>query len=109
MKNKPLIERVVTVTGKSVKNPGNFLCRIGTPISKLIEAAGGMPEDTAKVIGGGPMMGKNDGKHRFTGDERHQRCIADQRKGSGPPHPCVIVSVAVNVFLPARWGSNRIY
>ena len=58
MKNKPLIERVVTVTGKSVKNPGNFLCRIGTPISKLIEAAGGMPEDTAKVIGGGPMMGR---------------------------------------------------
>ena len=55
---KPLIERVVTVTGKSVKNPGNFLCRIGTPISKLIEAAGGMPEDTAKVIGGGPMMGR---------------------------------------------------
>ena len=49
---------VVTVTGKSVKNPGNFLCRIGTPISKLIEAAGGMPEDTAKVIGGGPMMGR---------------------------------------------------
>ena len=58
MKNKPLIERVVTVTGKSVKNPGNFLCRIGTPNSKLIEAAGGMPEDTAKVIGGGPMMGR---------------------------------------------------
>lgn len=58
MKHKPLIERVVTVTGKSVKNPGNYLCRIGTPITKLIEAAGGIPEDTAKVIGGGPMMGR---------------------------------------------------
>lgn len=58
MKNKPLIERVVTVTGKSVKKPGNFLCRIGTPISQVIEAAGGLPEDTAKVIGGGPMMGR---------------------------------------------------
>ena len=58
IKRKPLIERVVTVTGKSVKHPGNYLCRIGTPISKLIEAAGGMPEDTAKVIGGGPMMGR---------------------------------------------------
>lgn len=58
MKHKPLVERVVTVTGKSVKNPGNYLCRIGTPISKLIEAAGGMPEDTGKVISGGPMMGK---------------------------------------------------
>lgn len=58
MKHKPLIERVVTVTGKSVKHPGNYLCRIGTPISRLIEAAGGIPEDTAKIIGGGPMMGR---------------------------------------------------
>jgi electron transport complex protein RnfC len=57
-KNKPLIERVVTITGKSVTKPGNFLVRIGTPVSELIEAAGGLPEDTGKVIGGGPMMGK---------------------------------------------------
>ena len=57
-RHKPLVERVVTVTGKAVKHPGNYLCRIGTPIAKLIEAAGGMPEDTGKVISGGPMMGK---------------------------------------------------
>ncbi len=57
-KNKPLIERVITVTGKSVKDPGNFIARIGTPVSALIDAAGGLPEDTGKVISGGPMMGK---------------------------------------------------
>jgi len=57
-KNKPLFERVVTVTGKSVKKPSNFLTRIGTPISKLVEAAEGLPENTGKIIGGGPMMGK---------------------------------------------------
>lgn len=57
-KNKPLIERVVTVTGKSVKNPANFLVRIGSPVSQLIEAAGCIPEDTAKIVNGGPMMGK---------------------------------------------------
>ena len=57
-KNKPLFERVVTVTGKAVKEPSNFLVRMGTPISVLIEAAGGMPENTGKIIGGGPMMGK---------------------------------------------------
>lgn len=57
-KNKPLFERVVTVTGKSLANPSNFLVRMGTPMSMLIEAAGGMPADTAKIIGGGPMMGK---------------------------------------------------
>ena len=58
MKNKPLFERVVTVTGKSVKNPSNLLTRMGTPMSQLIERAGGVPEDTGKIIGGGPMMGK---------------------------------------------------
>ncbi|MGQ1946939.1 electron transport complex subunit RsxC [Geofilum sp. OHC36d9] len=57
-KNKPLIERVVTVTGLSVGNPGNFMTRIGTPVSALIDAVGGLPDDTGKVIGGGPMMGK---------------------------------------------------
>ena len=57
-KNKPLIERVVTITGKSVAKPGNFMVRIGTPIRELIEKAGGLPEDSGKMIGGGPMMGK---------------------------------------------------
>jgi electron transport complex protein RnfC len=57
-KNKPLIERVVTVTGKRVKTPSNFLVRIGTPVASLIEAAGGLPADTGKVLNGGPMMGK---------------------------------------------------
>ncbi|MBI9034830.1 MAG: electron transport complex subunit RsxC [Bacteroidales bacterium] len=57
-KNKPLVERIVTVTGKSLKKTSNFMVRIGTPGNELIEAAGGLPEDTMKVISGGPMMGK---------------------------------------------------
>jgi Na+-translocating ferredoxin:NAD+ oxidoreductase subunit C len=57
-KNKPLIERVVTVTGKHITNPSNFLVRTGTPVADLIEAAGGLPENTGKVVNGGPMMGK---------------------------------------------------
>ncbi len=57
-KNKPLIERIVTVTGKSIKKPSNFLARLGVPIRQLIDAAGGVPEDTGKIISGGPMMGK---------------------------------------------------
>lgn len=57
-KNRPLIDRVVTVTGKSLEKPSNFRVRIGTPISLLVEKAGGLPADTAKVINGGPMMGK---------------------------------------------------
>jgi electron transport complex protein RnfC len=57
-KNKPLFERVVTITGKSLAAPGNYIVRIGTPINKLIEAAGGLPDDTGKIVSGGPMMGK---------------------------------------------------
>lgn len=57
-KNKPLVERVVTVTGKNLPKPSNFLVRIGTPIADLIAAAGGFPNDTAKVVNGGPMTGK---------------------------------------------------
>ncbi len=57
-KNKPLFERVVTITGKSLAHPGNYFVRTGTPISKLIDAAGGIPENTGKIISGGPMMGK---------------------------------------------------
>ncbi len=59
MKNKPLFERYTTVTGKQVKNPGNFLVRMGTPMRELIEACGGMPEGDNKVLAGGPMMGKS--------------------------------------------------
>jgi electron transport complex protein RnfC len=57
-KNKPLFERVVTITGKSLACPGNFFVRIGTPVIRLIDAAGGMPDGTGKIVIGGPMMGK---------------------------------------------------
>ena len=58
MKNKPLFERYTTVTGKQLKQPGNFLVRMGTPMKDLVEACGGMPEGDNKVLAGGPMMGK---------------------------------------------------
>lgn len=57
-KNKPLISRVMTVTGKSLQKPGNYLVRFGTPLSDVVALAGGVPEDTGKIIGGGPMMGR---------------------------------------------------
>ena len=57
-KNKPLISRVMTVTGKSLSKPGNYSVRFGTPLSDVAALAGGVPEDTGKIIGGGPMMGR---------------------------------------------------
>lgn len=55
---KPLIERVITVSGDGVNNPGNFLVRLGTPFKDVIEAAGGLSDESGKIISGGPMMGQ---------------------------------------------------
>ncbi|MCR5132189.1 MAG: electron transport complex subunit RsxC [Prevotella sp.] len=60
MKNKPLFERYTTVSGKKIQKPGNFLVRMGTPMSQLIDLCGGMPEnEDNKVLAGGPMMGRS--------------------------------------------------
>ncbi len=53
----PAIDRVVSVTGPGIKNPGNYRVRVGTPVRKLIEAAGGLSDNAQKVLMGGPMMG----------------------------------------------------
>ena len=58
MKRKPLFERYTTVSGKELKNSANFLVRMGTPMSQLIDLCGGMPEGDNKVLAGGPMMGR---------------------------------------------------
>ena len=57
-KNRPLIDNVLTFTGKSVTNQKNLLVRVGTPLQEIIDYCGGLPEDTGKLISGGPMMGK---------------------------------------------------
>jgi electron transport complex protein RnfC len=55
--NKPLVERIVTVSGAAIARPGNFKVRIGTPIRDLVEECGGFRQSPGKVIAGGPMMG----------------------------------------------------
>lgn len=54
---KPLIERVVTVTGEGIREPKNLLVKVGTLVSDLIEDCGGFSSEVAKVVSGGPMMG----------------------------------------------------
>jgi len=56
--NKPLIERVVAVTGQNIKEPQNLMVKIGTPLSHLIAECDGIIEEPAKVVVGGPMTGK---------------------------------------------------
>lgn len=56
-RGRPLMRRVITVTGSAIKNPNNFKVKLGTNFNELIEAAGGFKEEPAKIISGGPMMG----------------------------------------------------
>ncbi len=54
---RPLIRRIVTVTGDVIRNPKNFDVRIGTSVRELVDAAGGFNTEPEKIISGGPMMG----------------------------------------------------
>ena len=53
----PLVERVVTVTGEHIKNPGNYIVKIGTSVKELIDYCGGITGKDVTVKMGGPMMG----------------------------------------------------
>lgn len=55
--NEPLMERGFTVSGDAVRNPGNFIVKIGTSHQELVDACGGFKQDPKKVLSGGPMMG----------------------------------------------------
>ena len=58
LKNKPVVDNSVTVTGECFPKQANVLVRVGTPIRFIIDQLGGVPETAAKVISGGPMMGR---------------------------------------------------
>ena len=57
IEGKPLMNRIVTVTGDAISNPQNFIVRIGTNYHELVEEAGGFKQDPVKIVSGGPMMG----------------------------------------------------
>ena len=57
----PVTSRIVTVSGEAIREPQNFIVRIGTPFRDLIEVAGGLNDATERVICGGPMMGLSQG------------------------------------------------
>ena len=91
IRGRPLIDRIVTVSGSAIETGGNFRARLGTPISVLIEAAGGVSGRLSKLIAGGPMMG-------FA---QHSDAISVTKGTSGillfgeadvdrrPPEPCI--------------------
>lgn len=118
MKRKPLFERYTTVTGKQLKNPGNFLVRMGTPMKDLIEICGGMPEGDNKLLAGGPMMGK-----ALTTDEvpvckgtNSVTIISGDEARRKPADPCIRCGKCVNVcpmglepYLLATCSAKKIW
>ncbi len=56
--NKPLYERVMTVTGKGINEPKNILVRNGTSYEEIVAFCGGLKDDARKIVAGGPMMGR---------------------------------------------------
>ncbi len=55
--NKPLYEKVITISGRGISRPANLQVRIGTRIREIVEYLGGTKADLAKIVMGGPMMG----------------------------------------------------
>lgn len=100
---RPLIERIVTVTGDAVKNPQNFRVRIGMNYSELIEAAGGFKTTPEKIVCGGPMMGFA----MFGTDVPTTKtstallCLTYDEVAAGEPGPCINCGRCVEV-CPGR-------
>jgi electron transport complex protein RnfC len=99
VKNKPLYERVVSVSGLGIKNPGNILARVGTPIKQLIDACGGMIDNPAKVVAGGPMMGFTfyDLETPVTKGTSGILVLTDKEVAAGPQSACLSCGKCISV------------
>lgn len=90
-KDKPLIERVMTVTGDCLKERKNYLVRIGTPLSAILDSVGGLPDGAVKVISGGPMMGKAVANLEAT-TQKGSSCLlvlTAKQTARTPEQPCI--------------------
>ncbi len=107
--NKPLIERVVTVTGPGIKSPKNLRVRIGTPFQKLIEFCGGYTDSAAKIINGGPMMGISQLTDRVPVIKGTSGILVLDKKRAylKPEGPCISCARCVD-FCPMKLVPSRI-
>jgi electron transport complex protein RnfC len=98
-KNKPLFERVITVTGDSLPAPSNFMARTGVSVRSLIEAAGGLPDNCGKIINGGPMMGKamNSADIPVVKSMSGILVLNENKSLRSDPEPCIRCSKCITV------------
>ena len=108
MLGKPLMERIVTVTGDAVKDPRNFLVKVGTNYHELIEEAGGFQKEPVKIISGGPMMGFGifDLDVPCTKTSSALLCLTEDDVAKFEPSACIncgrCVSVCPGRIIPSR-------
>lgn len=105
---RPLIERIVTVTGDAVANPRNFRVKIGTGYQQILNEAGGFKTEPEKIVCGGPMMGVSmfDLNVPATKTSTALLCLTSDEVSAMKPGPCIncgrCVEVCPGRVIPSR-------
>ncbi len=109
LENKPLMYRIVTVTGDAIADPRNFRVRIGTNYHELIEEAGGFVQEPEKIISGGPMMGFGifDLDVPTTKTASALLCLLHDDVSASPSTACINCGMCVEV-CPGRVVPSRL-
>jgi Na+-translocating ferredoxin:NAD+ oxidoreductase subunit C len=111
LEGRPLISRIVTVTGRAIAEPRNLDVRIGTPISALIAHCGGVREKPRKLVCGGPMMGFEI-LHPEVPVTKPANCVLALSEAEapdpGPALPCIRCGHCADV-CPAKLLPQQLY
>ncbi|MDD3415749.1 MAG: electron transport complex subunit RsxC [Lachnospiraceae bacterium] len=109
VEGKPLMHRIVTVTGDAISNPCNFMVRCGTNYSELVDAAGGFKVQPEKIISGGPMMGFAlfDLNVPVTKSSSALLCLSKDEVSECEPSACINCGACVEV-CPGRVIPSRL-
>ena len=109
IEGKPLMNRIVTVTGDAIADPQNFIVRIGTNYHELVEEAGGFKKEPAKIVSGGPMMGFAlfDLDVPTTKTASALLCMTEDDVSNAEPGPCINCGQCVEV-CPSRLVPSRL-
>ena len=105
---QPLTSRIVTVTGPGVKNPGNWVTPLGTPISHLIEQAGGYVVEQPRLIMGGPMMGLRLNSSEVPVVKACNTILVKDEKQEHQPQECIRCGRCTEV-CPAQLLPQQLY
>ncbi len=110
VEGKALTQRIVTISGETVREPQNFIVRIGTSFHDLIEAAGGLTNHTERVISGGPMMGiaQQDLSVPVVKATNSILCLPEDKNGAAENPVCIRCGKCVEV-CPMRLQPLYLY